>query len=208
MSTSPVSPCHRPQNHIAQTAAPSLPPSSSDTNGIARRHGVKPSTHILDLPNEVFQLMLSYLDDEADKMVNIDRRGYLSQESFRAPDAPTEEQQAYISNFRLTCRRFSEQGAKRQFLRIQIRFTKPDFERLQNIASVDYLAKNVKKLSYFVPLGFYDTGFYSDNFGKAISHTWERKYFLGERGANEADVVIENRSGTSTKSTQPHRCES
>jgi hypothetical protein len=115
----------------------------------------EPTIHILQLPVEVLRNILAHIDQEADRMVNMDRRGYLSQESFRQPVPPTEEEREGVANFRLTCKRFGELGAKHQFLRVTIRFGVPDFERLRNIAAVPYLAENVRKFSYMVPCGFY-----------------------------------------------------
>jgi hypothetical protein len=111
--------------------------------------------NILQLPVEVLRNIIAQIDEEADHMVNMDRRGYLSQESFRHPEHPTPEQLKGVGNFRLTCRRFGELGAKHQFIRVTVRFSEQGFERLRGIASVAYLAENVRKFSYMIPCGFY-----------------------------------------------------
>lgn len=110
---------------------------------------------ILHLPVEVLRNIIAHIDQESDSMVNLDRRGYLSQESFKQPVPPTHQDRQDVGNFRLTCKLFGQLGAKHQFLRLTTRFGIGDFERLRGIASVPYLAENVRKFSYMIPCGFY-----------------------------------------------------
>ena len=110
---------------------------------------------VFTLPAELLRKIVEYLAEGADKIPKLDDRGYLSQQSFRAPDPPTEEQLKDISNFRLTCQLFSHIGAQRQHAKVRVKFNKNSFERLRGIASVDYLASNVRRFCYMLPIGFY-----------------------------------------------------
>ncbi|KAF2007385.1 hypothetical protein P154DRAFT_541556 [Amniculicola lignicola CBS 123094] len=111
---------------------------------------------ILDLSNELLREVLDYIDAD-EKLIPLDRRAYLSQESFRPPPPPDRDQAQNIASFRLTCKRFSELGALHQFSRVTTRFSKRGLKRLENIASQDHLARHVKKFSYMVPF-FYVEG--------------------------------------------------
>ncbi|KAF2205902.1 hypothetical protein GQ43DRAFT_361288 [Delitschia confertaspora ATCC 74209] len=112
---------------------------------------------ILDLSNELLRDILDHIESDPDRLVGLDRRAYLSQESFRPPPPPDLDQAQNIGNFRLTCRRFSELGAIHQFARVTTRFSRKGLRRLENIAGQDHLAKHVKKFSYMVPF-FYVEG--------------------------------------------------
>ncbi|KAK5004232.1 hypothetical protein LTR28_009193, partial [Elasticomyces elasticus] len=114
-------------------------------------------TGILDLSNELLRIVLEHIEADPDKLVNIDRRAYLSQESFRPPPAPTRDQVEDIGAFRRTCKRFSELGIPHQFARVTTRFSAKGFRRLEGIAEQIHLAKHVKKFSYMVPY-FYVEG--------------------------------------------------
>ncbi|KAK4995178.1 hypothetical protein LTR66_004960 [Elasticomyces elasticus] len=114
-------------------------------------------TGILDLSNELLRIVLEHIEADPDKLVNIDRRAYLSQESFRPPPAPTRDQVEDIGAFRRTCKRFSELGIPHQFARVTTRFSAKGFRRLEGIAEQAHLAKHVKKFSYMVPY-FYVEG--------------------------------------------------
>lgn len=112
---------------------------------------------LLKLSNELLREILDYIEADPDKLVNLDRRAYLSQESFKPPAFPTQSQAHDIANFRLTCSRLSEVGAIHQFARVTTRFSGAGFRRLENIASRPRIAKHVKKFSYVVPY-FYAEG--------------------------------------------------
>ncbi|KAF2192251.1 hypothetical protein K469DRAFT_554663 [Zopfia rhizophila CBS 207.26] len=112
---------------------------------------------ILDLSNELLREILDHIESDPEKLVSLDRRAYLSQESFKPPPPPDRDQAQNIGNFRLTCKRFSELAAIHQFARVTTRFSRKGLKRLENIASQEHLAKHVKKFSYMVPF-FYVEG--------------------------------------------------
>ena len=109
------------------------------------------------LSNELLREILDYIEADPDKLVNLDRRAYLSQESFKPPSFPSRDQAQDLGNFRLTCKRFSELGAIHQYARVTTRFTRHSLRRLEIIAGQAHLAKHVKKFSYMVPY-FYARG--------------------------------------------------
>ncbi|KAF2254686.1 hypothetical protein BU26DRAFT_143639 [Trematosphaeria pertusa] len=112
---------------------------------------------ILDLSNELLREILDHIESDPEKLISLDRRAYLSQESFKPPPPPDRDQAQDIANFRLTCKRFSDLGALHQFSRVTTRFSRKGLKRLENIASQEHLAKHVKKFSYMVPF-FYVEG--------------------------------------------------
>ena len=112
---------------------------------------------IMRLSNELFREILDHIEADPDKFVNLDRRSYLSQESFKPPPTPPPDQAHTLANFRLTCRRFSQLGSIHQFARVTTRFSQSGFSRLERIAGQPHLAKHVKKFSYMVPY-FYVEG--------------------------------------------------
>ncbi|KAJ9627072.1 hypothetical protein H2203_003533 [Taxawa tesnikishii (nom. ined.)] len=112
---------------------------------------------ILSLSNELLRDVLDQIAADPDRLVNVDRRAYLSQESFRPPPPPSRDQAEDIGSFRLVCKRFAELGAPHQFGRVTTRFSVKGFERLEAIAEQPHLAKHVKKFSYMVPC-FYSEG--------------------------------------------------
>lgn len=112
---------------------------------------------ILDLSNELLREIFDHIESDPEKLISLDRRAYLSQESFKPPPAPDRDQAETIANLRLTCKRFSDLGAIHQFSRVTTRFSWKGLKRLENIASQEHLAKHVKKFSYMVPF-FYVEG--------------------------------------------------
>ncbi|KAF2741981.1 hypothetical protein M011DRAFT_462830 [Sporormia fimetaria CBS 119925] len=112
---------------------------------------------ILDLSNELLREILDHIEADPEKLIGVDRRAYLSQESFKPPPPPDRDQAHHIANFRLTCKRFSDLGALHQFSRVTTRFSRKGLKRLENIARQEHLAKHVKKFSYMVPF-FYVEG--------------------------------------------------
>lgn len=123
----------------------------------ARRWFPCPAMGILDLSNELLREILDHIESDPDRSIGLDRRAYLSQESFRPPPPPDRDQAQTIASFRLTCKRFAELGALHQFSRVTTRFSRKGLERLENIASQEHLAKHVRKFSYMVPF-FYVEG--------------------------------------------------
>mgnify|MGYP007070504462 CR=1 FL=1 len=106
---------------------------------------------------ELIREILDHIEADPEKLVSLDRRSYLSQESFKPPPTPAPNQAQDVASFRLTCRRFSELGAIHQFARVTTRFSRHGLQRLENIAGQAHLAKHVKKFSYMVPY-FYVEG--------------------------------------------------
>ena len=82
-----------------------------------------------NLSNELLKEILDHVDADPDRSVSIDRRAYLSVESFRPPSPPLPSRAQDIGNFRLVCRRFSENGIPYQFTRIATRFSLSGFKR-------------------------------------------------------------------------------
>ncbi|KAL8730872.1 MAG: hypothetical protein Q9166_003799 [cf. Caloplaca sp. 2 TL-2023] len=111
----------------------------------------------LNLSNELLKDVLDCIDADPDRTVNIDRRAYLSVESFRPPSLPEPSRAQDIANFRLGCRRFAEVGVPYQFTKIATRFSRHGLERLDKICSQSHLAKHTRKFSYLVPY-FYVEG--------------------------------------------------
>lgn len=112
---------------------------------------------ILKLSNELVREILDHIEADPEKLVSLDRRSYLSQESFKPPPTPAPNQAQDVAHFRLTCTRFAELGAIHQFARVTTRFSRHGLQRLDNIAGQPHLAKHVKKFSYMVPY-FYVEG--------------------------------------------------
>lgn len=110
---------------------------------------------ILRLANEVLHLILDQIEADPSKGVSIDRRAYLSQESFKSPPEPSSAESSTrdqdLGNWRRVCRRFSELGAAHQFARFTTRFSQKGFNRLRWLAGQEHLVQHVKKFSYMVP---------------------------------------------------------
>ena len=105
----------------------------------------------LDLSNELLHDILDLIAADPERLVSVDKRAYLSQESFRPDPLPSKDQVVNIGKFRLLCRRFAALGAPHQFARITTRFSSKGLARLEAIADQPHLAKHVKKFSYKVP---------------------------------------------------------
>ncbi|KAI9733030.1 MAG: hypothetical protein M1834_003575 [Cirrosporium novae-zelandiae] len=114
-------------------------------------------TSILTLSNELLRDILDQIEADPEKLVSIDRRQYLSVESFKPPKPPEQSQAQDVANFRLVCRRFSELGVPHQFARITLRFSRAGFDRLDRICGEERLARHTKKFSYMIP-SFYAQG--------------------------------------------------
>ena len=112
---------------------------------------------IQKLSNELLKDILDHIEADPERSVSIDRRAYLSVESFRPPSPPLPSQAQDIGNFRLVCRRFAELGIPYQFTRIATRFSYPGLQRLENISDRPHLARHTKKFSYLFPF-FYVEG--------------------------------------------------
>lgn len=112
---------------------------------------------ILRLSNELLRDILDHVEADPEKFVNIDRRAYLSVESFKPPSPPIPSQAQDVGNFRLVCRRFADLGIPHQFTRITTRFSVAGFKRLDRISAHPHLARHTRKFSYMVP-SFYKEG--------------------------------------------------
>ncbi|MCJ1471773.1 hypothetical protein MMC13_000414 [Lambiella insularis] len=120
------------------------------------------------LSNELLKDILDQIEADPEKSVSIDRRAYLSVESFRLPSPPLPLQAQDIGNFRLACRRFAELGIPHQFTRVATRFSRAGLQRLERITSRPHLAKHTKKFSYLIPF-FYVEG--KARVGELLHHT-------------------------------------
>ena len=112
---------------------------------------------IQKLSNELLKDILDHIESDPEKSVSIDRRAYLSVESFRPPSPQLPSQAQDIGNFRLVCRRFAGLGIPHQFTRIATRFSTAGLQRLEKISSQPHLAKHTKRFSYLIPF-FYVEG--------------------------------------------------
>ncbi|KNG47348.1 f-box domain-containing protein [Stemphylium lycopersici] len=112
---------------------------------------------ILNLADELLRIILEYVASEPEKPISLERRAYLSQESFKLPVPHDNNQAQTIAAFRLTCRKFSDLGVIHQFARVTTRFSQRGLDRLEKIAGQPHIARRVKKFSYMVPF-FYDEG--------------------------------------------------
>lgn len=115
------------------------------------------ATGIYALSNELLKDILDYIESDPEISVSIDRRAYLSVESFRPPSPPLPSRAQDIGSFRLACSRFAELGAPYQWTRVATRLSPAGLRRLEKICSRSNLAKHTRKFSYLVPF-FYGEG--------------------------------------------------
>ncbi|KAL6712661.1 hypothetical protein ACN47E_000538 [Coniothyrium glycines] len=113
--------------------------------------------NIQHLGNDILRIILEHIASEPEKLISLERRAYLSQESFKTPPPLEPDQAQSIAAFRLTCRTFSDLGIIHQFSRVTTRFSRKGLKRLESIASQPHIAARVKKFSYMVP-NFYVEG--------------------------------------------------
>lgn len=109
------------------------------------------------LSNELVRLILDQIEPDPDKTVPVDRRRFLSVESFDFPPPSTRGSIKDVGSFRLTCKRFADIGAPLQFTRVAARLSKRGLAKLEDLAGWPHLARHVKKFSYLVPY-FYGNG--------------------------------------------------
>lgn len=109
------------------------------------------------LSNELLRLILDQIEPDPDKTVPVDRRQFLSVESFDFPPPSTRGSLKDIGRFRLVCKRFGEIAAPLLFTRVAGRLSKKGLQRLEQLAEWRHLAQHVKKFSYLVPY-FYGEG--------------------------------------------------
>lgn len=116
-----------------------------------------PVCPLLGLSNDLLRMILDQIESDPTKLVHLDRRAYLSQESFAIPPPPLRQQAKDIGNLRKTCHRLADLGAIHQFARVSTRFSYRGFARLEWLAGQHHLAQHVRKLSYLLP-NFYAEG--------------------------------------------------
>jgi len=115
------------------------------------------TTPIHRLSNELLRLILDQIEPDPDKTVPIDRRQFLSVESFDRPLPSTRGSIKDVGRFRCACRRFSDIGAPLLFTRVAARFSTRGLGKLEQLAAWPHLSRHVKKFSYLVPY-FYRNG--------------------------------------------------
>lgn len=110
-------------------------------------------------PDDVVRIILDYVADDWDKIIPIDRRAYLSKESFVQPIVQPSEHGKFVAigNFRRVCKRFARLGAPYQWSRITTRYSIRGFRRLDDISQRQDLVQHVRKFSLMVPY-FYAPG--------------------------------------------------
>ncbi|KAI7634946.1 hypothetical protein KC343_g2125 [Hortaea werneckii] len=110
------------------------------------------------LSNELLRLILDQIEPDPDKTIPIDRRQFLSVESF---DRPLPSSRGFIKDvgrFRCTCKRFADIGAPLLYTRVAARFSNRGLKKLDQLAEWPHLAKHVKKFSYMVPYFYRNDG--------------------------------------------------
>lgn len=110
-----------------------------------------PRVGLQDLSNEILREILECIEDNPDKLVGLDRREYLSQESFSVPVTPAHDQAEVIANFRGVCKRFAALGAIHQYAKWTTRFSRSGFTRLEELADDPKVAQHVRKFTLMVP---------------------------------------------------------
>lgn len=108
------------------------------------------------LSNELIRLILDHIEPDPDKTVPIDRRLFLSVESFDRPLPSNRGSIKDIGRFRCACRRFAAVGAPLLFTRVAARFSRRGLRKLEQLADWPHLACHVKKFSYLLPYFFRD----------------------------------------------------
>ena len=131
------------------------------------------STTIENLSNDILRDILDYIETDLERSVSIDRRAYLSVESFRPVSPPPPPRAQDIGNFRLVCRRFAQLGIPHQFTRIATRFSASGLQRLDRICSRQHLAKHTRKFSYLLP------DFYADGGLHTLGRICKKLIFVG-----------------------------
>lgn len=109
------------------------------------------------LSNELLRLILDYIEPDPDKTVPIDRRQFLSVESFDRPLPSSRGSIKDVGRFRLACRRFADIGEPLLFTRVAARFSRQGLEKLQKLAEWPHLSRHVKKFSYLVPYFYFNS---------------------------------------------------
>lgn len=120
-------------------------------NGLPRLAGSPPRNPTLEtLPEHLLQIIVEVIYEDTQRFVPIDRREFLSIESF----LPVQQDTSTLSNFRLVCKHFSQLGLPYQFSRVTTRFSRQGFLRLNKIAACIPAAKCTRRFIYMVPYFF------------------------------------------------------
>jgi hypothetical protein len=112
---------------------------------------------IQNLSNELLRQILDWIEPDPDKTIPIDRRQFLSVESFDRPPPSSRGSIKDVGRFRLACKRFAAVGEPLLFTRVAARFSRQGLGKLQVLAEWPHLSRHVKKFSYLVPY-FYVNG--------------------------------------------------
>ncbi|ODH46961.1 hypothetical protein GX48_06950 [Paracoccidioides brasiliensis] len=118
---------------------------------------------ILGLSNELFKEILDHLARDSEKCINVDRRAYLSIESFKRPSPPApipliydskngfrEDHRTDIDRFREVCKRFADIGASHKFSRVVVRFSESAFQKLDMLSGSPHLARHCRSFTYII----------------------------------------------------------
>jgi hypothetical protein len=111
------------------------------------------------LSNEILRGILDQIEPDPEKTVPIDRRQFLSVESFDRPRDAKRGSVQDIGRFRCACKRFADVGAPLLFTRVAARFSKEGLQRLEKLTEWPHLARHVKVFSYLVPYFYRDGAF-------------------------------------------------
>jgi len=118
---------------------------------------VQPNPTLDRLPEHLLQIIVEMIYEDSQRFVPIDRREFLSIESF----PPVQPDTSTLSSFRLVCTHFSELGLPYQFSRVTTRFSTQGFQRLHKIASCARAARCTRRFIYMVPYFFVEGTTYS-----------------------------------------------
>ena len=109
------------------------------------------------LSNELLKHIIDEIEPDPEKIVPVDRRQFLSVESFELPLPSATGSILDVWRIKWTCRWFSRVAEPVLYSRIVARFTEKDLKRLKTIATWPHVARHVKKFSFLVPY-FYVNG--------------------------------------------------
>nr|POE77533.1 hypothetical protein CFP56_09180 [Quercus suber] len=105
---------------------------------------------ILSLPNELLRYILDLVEPDSEHAIPVDRRQFLSVESFDPP--PFDHNFARnVGRLRRVCKRFADAGAPLLFTRVSARFSIEGLARIETLSEWPHVACHVKKFSYLVP---------------------------------------------------------
>lgn len=107
------------------------------------------------LSNELIVLILEHVEPDSDKTIPVDRRQFLSVESFDFPQRSPKGRD--IGHVRLASKRLAQLGAPFLFTRITGRLSRRGLQKLEQLAEWPHLTVHVRMFSYMVPY-FYANG--------------------------------------------------